>query len=116
MGLPGGSGMNPPRIGAHRGSASSFGAGARAGPASEGGVRCEDSPRSGTVGDPRRSVEILGAAKPPSVCAKTGWIQTSAEATTLVIATRDAHRVKLRGRPLTTNGLVFIFLYTNEVT
>ncbi len=115
MGLPGASGMSPPSIGAHWGSTSSFGAGARAGPASEGGVRCEDSPRSGPVGDPRRSVEILGAAKAPSVCAKTGWIQTSAEATTL-IATSDAHRVKLRERPLATNGVVFIFLGTNKAT
>jgi hypothetical protein len=39
----------------------------------------------------------------------TGWIQTSAEATTL-IATSDAHRLKLRERPLATNDVVFIFL------
>ncbi len=115
MGLLGGSGMSPPDIGAHSGSTNSLGAGARAGPASEGGVRCEDSPRSGTVGDPRRPVEIPGAAMPPSVCANTGWIQTSAEATTL-IATSDAHRVKLREPPLATNGVVFIFLGTNEGT
>jgi hypothetical protein len=33
----------------------------------------------------------------------------SAEAATL-IATRDAHRVKLRERPLAINNVVFIFL------
>lgn len=97
MGLPGASGMSPPGIGAHWGSTRSLGAGARAGPASAGGVRSGDSPRSGPVVDPRRSVEILGAAKAPSVCAKTGWIQTSAaDAAPIKNAPTDVIRVVLK--------------------
>jgi hypothetical protein len=115
MNTPGGSDKNPPSVGASCGSIGSFGAGARAESASEGGVMSQDSPGSGTVGDRWRSIEI-SATEPLSVCANTVWIQTSAEATTHVITTRDARRVKPIEQLLATKDFVFIFLCTTEVT
>jgi hypothetical protein len=72
----------------------------------------QDSPGSGTVGDRWRSVEI-SAAEPLSVCANTVWIQTSVDATTHVITTRDARRVKLIEQMLATTDVVFIFTMHN---
>src|SRR5713101_3713398 len=97
MELLGGSGMSPPSIGVHWGCTRSFGAGARAGPSSEGGIGwCEDSPRLGTVGDPGRSVEIWRVAKPPSVCAKTGMQTNAADAAPIKNAPTDVIRVVLK--------------------
>ena len=99
----------PPDSGAGWGFTGSVGAGARAGPSSGGEARFEYGLRSEAAGNPWLLADIPLVAKPPLLCAKTGWMPISAEATTLIV-TSDAHRVKLRGRSLAINDAVCMFL------
>jgi hypothetical protein len=59
------------------------GAGASAGPATEGELSFQGSSKFGTIGD-SRSLIAISSAELASVCAKTGWIKTRADAVTSV--------------------------------